>query len=116
MQRTHKMGLLCIYTSHGMYSIFHQGYIISLQCQSTDNQRNRFITITKRIENFEQNVRNELAGIDLVGVLSGDRDPDENYYAFSSILTNTIENFSPAKRIRVNNYNYKKTPWVTLGT
>jgi len=93
----------------------HQGYFISLKCQTTKKQCNRFVTITKRSENFEQDVRNELAGIDLVGVLSEDRDPDENYNAFSNALTNAIQKFSSPKRIRVNNYNYKKTPWITSG-
>ena len=75
--------------------------------------------MTKRTfsDSATEQFRNEIHSLNIASHFSSDlmQDPNYNYNIFNKIITDAYEKIFPEKRIKVNKYRHKLTPWITMG-
>ena len=93
----------------------HQGYFVTIDCLKKAKTPNNFITITKKVTDFNQKVCEHISDADLSNRICYENDLEENYQLFEGTLLTAIKANTESKRVKINKYKQKKTPWITLG-
>ena len=95
----------------------HFPCLVKLEILKDKPKRPKYIQ--KRIisEAATHNFREELRSLDISSQLSPNlmTDPNPEYDIFERIIVTAYEKHFPSKRVKVNKYKHKLSPWITAG-
>ncbi|ELU04721.1 hypothetical protein CAPTEDRAFT_198177 [Capitella teleta] len=94
----------------------HQGCFVTIDCLQKSKVHNRYITITKKVTDFNKKVCDHICDADLLHRIDYERALKENYQLFEETLQEAISANTETKRVKVNKYKQKKKhyglPWA----
>ena len=93
----------------------HQGCFLSIDSLSRIRMPDRYITITKKVPDYNEKVFEYITNADLVNRINNNSNLSENYEVLVDTLKGAIIANTETKRVRINKYKQKKTPWITIG-
>ena len=94
----------------------HEPTILSISTFKPDRTKNKFIEIK---ENTSENMKKVIEKLtELMQITQFDIDltknPEENHEKLSQLIERSLEEI-PTKKIKINKYNTKRSPWITSG-
>ena len=95
----------------------HQPYFVSLNLRTVNIIPHKYITINKQTPNAIQNFKEELSSSNIMELLDVNLEynPNSNYDVLHDLICALKQKHFPNKKIKLNKYKHKSTPWITTG-
>ena len=95
----------------------HQPYIIFINTKISKPQSPKFITIRIQNEHTFSQLKNQIEASNIYRLLDQNElaNPNDNYHALITKLSQANEKCMPEKIIKLNKHKHKKNMWITIG-